>query len=94
MTARVTLPEPIEIAKFWKSARDKTRHVRVDLSEYEGHQLVNIRVWQTGSDGIDRPTKQGIALAVRKLSELAAALAKAESRAREMGLLAGDEAGS
>jgi hypothetical protein len=64
----ITLPEPI--AKFFKSARDRTKHIRVELSEYEGHPLINIRVWQTGSDGIDRPTKQGIALAIRKLPEL------------------------
>lgn len=81
----MTLAEPI--AKFFKSARAKNKHVRVDLSEYEGHPLVNIRVWETGSDGIDRPTKQGIALAIRKLPELARALAKAETRSRELGLL-------
>jgi hypothetical protein len=46
-----------------------------------------VRVWQTGSDGIDRPTVQGIALAVRKLPALAAALVKAEAKAKEIGLL-------
>jgi hypothetical protein len=86
----ITLPEPI--AKFFKSARDRTKHIRVELSEYEGHPLINIRVWQTGSDGIDRPTKQGIALAIRKLPELARAVAKAETRARDLGLLDDPEA--
>ncbi|KRR09574.1 hypothetical protein CQ12_13890 [Bradyrhizobium jicamae] len=81
------LAEPVPIAKFFKSARDRTKHIRVELSEYEGHPLVNVRVWQTGSDGVDRPTVQGIALAVRKLPELARALAKAETRAVELGLL-------
>jgi Transcriptional Coactivator p15 (PC4) len=85
-----TLPEPIEVAKFWKSPRNRTEHVRVDLSEYQGHPLINVRIWQTGSDGIDRPTTKGIALAVRKLPELARSLAKAEIRARELGLLADD----
>ena len=41
--SRVTLPEPVEIAKFFKSARDRTRHIRVELSEHKGHQLVNVR---------------------------------------------------
>ncbi len=91
MTARVTLSEPVEIAKFWKS-RNRTEHVRVDLAEYQGHPLINVRVWQTGSDGSDRPTTKGIAMAVRKLPELASALAKAEIRARALGLL-DDEAG-
>jgi hypothetical protein len=91
MTARATLTEPISIAKFWKS-RNHAEHVRVELSEYEGHPLINVRIWQTGSDGIDRPTVRGIAMAVRKLPELASALAKAETKARALGLLADDEA--
>jgi hypothetical protein len=90
MTARPTLPEPIEIAKFWKS-RNRTEHVRVDLSEYKGHPLVNVRIWQTGTDGIDRPTSKGIAMSVRKLPALARALAKAETTALELGLLQGDD---
>jgi hypothetical protein len=90
MTAKCPpLAEPI--AKLWKS-RNHTEHVRVELSEYEGHPLVNVRIWQTGSDGIDRPTVKGIAMAVRKLPELAHALVKAETRARELGLI-GDEGG-
>jgi hypothetical protein len=80
-------PLAVPIAKFFKSARDRNKHLRVDLGEHMGHPLVNVRIWQTGSDGIDRPTVQGIALAVRKLPELARALAKAEAKARELGLL-------
>ena len=86
MTARATLLDPISIAKFWKS-RDHAEHVRVDLSEFKGHILVNVRIWQTGSDGIDRPSTRGIAMSVRKLPELASALAKAETTAIELGLL-------
>jgi Transcriptional Coactivator p15 (PC4) len=92
MTARATLPAPIEIAKFWKS-RNRAEHVRVELSEYKGHSLINVRIWQTGTDGIDRPTTKGIALSVRKLPELASALAKAETTAIELGLLQGDDGG-
>jgi hypothetical protein len=84
--ARATLTEPIGIAKFWKS-RNHTEHVRVELSEYEGHPLINVRVWKTGSDGVDRPTVKGIAMAIRKLPELAKALATAEAKARELGLI-------
>jgi transcriptional coactivator p15 (PC4) len=92
--SRVTLPEPLTIAKFWKSPRDRTAHVRVGLSEHMGYPLINIRVWQTGSDGIDRPTVKGIALNVRKLPDLHAAVTKALAKAREIGLLDDDsEAG-
>jgi hypothetical protein len=89
MTERGTLQKPVIISKLWKS-RNHTEHVRVELSEYEGRPLINVRIWQTGSDGIDRPTTKGIAMSVRKLPELASALAKAETTAIELGLLEGE----
>jgi hypothetical protein len=84
----MSLAEPI--AKFWKSPRDRAAHVRIELSEFKGHPLVNIRIWETGSDGIDRPTVRGIALGIAKLPELAAGIAKALAKARELGLLDDD----
>jgi hypothetical protein len=86
MTARVTLPEPIEIARFWKNRR-RNESVRVSLSEYEGQCLINVRVYCTGTDGIDRPTPKGVAMGIRKLPELARTLVKAEAKARELGLI-------
>ena len=86
MTRRPTLPEPIEIAKFWKN-RARVESLHVSLSEYEGHALINVRIYATGTDGIDRPTTKGVAMSIRKLPELAQALARAETTAREMGLL-------
>lgn len=86
MTRRPTLPDPVEIAKFWKNRR-RNESVHVTLSEYEGQPLVNVRVYSTGTDGIDRPTPKGIAMGIRKLPELARALAKAEAKARELGLI-------
>ena len=82
--------EPIGIAKFWKSARDRAAHVRIELSEFKGHPLVNVRIWETGSDGIDRPTVKGIALAITKLPELAAGITKALAVAKERGLIPAD----
>src|ERR1700722_12539229 len=83
------LAEPIVISKIWKS-RHRTEHVRTELSEHQGHPLINVRIWQTGSDGIDRPTTRGIALTVRKLPELAAAINRALARAKELGLISDD----
>ena len=65
MTAAAA-PLALLIAKLWKS-RDHRVHVRVDLGEHKGHPLVNIRIWETGTDGIDRPTVKGVALGIRKL---------------------------
>jgi hypothetical protein len=90
MTAKPPpLAEPISIAKIWKS-RNHTEHVRVDLSEHMGHPLINVRIWRTGSDGIDRPTVKGVAMAVRKLPELSNALRKALEKARALNLLPED----
>ena len=88
MAARATLAEPIEVAKFWKNRR-RNESLRISLSEYEGHPLINVRIYATGTDGIDRPTTKGVAMGIRKLPELAAGLAKALERARDLGLLEG-----
>lgn len=86
-----TLAEPIEIAKFWKN-RGRNESLHVSLSEYEGHPLVNVRIYTTGNDGIDRPTQKGVAMGIRKLPELARALVKAEAEARRLGLLGSEAA--
>ena len=85
-TRRPTLSEPVEIAKFWKNRR-RVESLHVSLSEYEGHALINVRIYATGTDGIDRPTTKGVAMSIRKLPELAKALARAEAKAVELGLL-------
>jgi len=86
-----SLAEPVEIAKFWKNRR-RSESLHVTLSEYEGHALINVRVYATGTDGIDRPTTKGVAMGIGKLPELARALAKAEAKARELGLLEAEPA--
>jgi len=92
MSARVNLSEPVEIARFWKN-RGRNESVHVTLSEYEGHALINVRVYSAGTDGIDRPTPKGIAMGIRKLPELARSLTKAEAKAVALGLLDDSEAG-
>jgi hypothetical protein len=92
MTARhPALAEPVIISKFWKNRRHN-ESVHVSLSEYEGHCLINVRVYCTGQDGIDRPTPKGVAMGIRKLPELARTLVQAEAKARELGLLDDDGA--
>lgn len=90
MTNRPPIAAPVEIAKFFKNRR-RNESVHVTLSQYEGRSLINIRVYSTGTDGIDRPTPKGIAMAVDKLPTLAKALVKAEAKAREMGLIDGGD---
>jgi hypothetical protein len=89
MTNRPPIAAPVEIAKFWKN-RGRSESVHVTLSQYEGRSLINVRVYSTGTDGIDRPTVKGIAMAIDKLPALAQAMTKAEAKARELNLLPED----
>jgi hypothetical protein len=91
MTAKPPpLSEPITIAKISKN-RNRTESVHIGFSSYEGHNLINVRIYAAGTDGVDRPTVKGISMSVRKLPALTVALLKAEDRAREIGLLDGTE---
>lgn len=69
--------------------KNKLEEIRVELSEFNGHDLINIRVWAERRDGSTEriPTKAGIACKVTLLPELIEALRKAEIAARKAGLL-------
>jgi hypothetical protein len=88
MTARVSLPEPVEIARFWKNRRHDA--IVVSLSTYEGRNLVDVRQHFMNSEGKLQPSPKGVAMVVLRLPELAAAVNKALTKARELRLL-GDE---
>jgi Transcriptional Coactivator p15 (PC4) len=76
---------PVEISKFWANRRGEA--AIVSLREYEGVVVVDVRKHYVAASGRLAPTKKGIALVVRKLPELAKALAKAERMAIKLGLL-------
>ncbi len=88
MTARVTLPEPVEIAKFWKNRRHDA--IVVSLSTYEGKNLVDVRM-HAMKDGRLLPTPKGVAMVVLRLPELANAVNKALAKAKKLGLLTDDD---
>jgi hypothetical protein len=75
------------IATIEKNAIEE---IRVALSEYQGHDLIGVRIWANydSADAEKRPTKKGVNLRVDKLPELIAALREAEQVALEAGLLA------
>jgi hypothetical protein len=81
----VKLPEPIEVAKFWRNRRGESIHVI--LKEFEGRAIIDIRTHFTDRSGITQPTRRGLALLVAKLPELLKAIQKANARAVELGLL-------
>jgi hypothetical protein len=61
------LAQPVVVSKFWKNRR-RNESVHVSLSEYEGQPLINVRIYSTGTDGIDRPRPRGVAMGIRKLA--------------------------
>jgi hypothetical protein len=87
-SGRPTLAEPLKIAEFWKARNGNS--VRVILCTYEGHNIVDVRVYFVAADGKMQPTRKGLALSVRRLPELADAIGKAVVKARELGLIDGD----
>ena len=74
------------IATIRKNALEE---IRVGLSEFNGYELLQLRVWtEPRGGGAERiPTKSGIACNVRLLPELIEALQQAEAAARKAGLL-------
>ena len=67
-----------------KNAREE---IRVSLSEYQGHDLCDIRVYAepyTGNKWV--ATKKGVCLSVAKMPDLIAALQQAEAEAKAAGL--------
>lgn len=83
--SKPVLAEPVIVSEFWANRRGES--VRISLREYEGIALVDVRRHYTAKDGVLRPTKKGLSIAIRRLPDLNAALAKAEQKARELGLI-------
>ena len=81
--------ELVTIAEWWKNRRGES--IRLTLSQFQGRSIFDLRTWYT-ADGKLKPGK-GFAADVRHLPRLTAALAKAESKARELGLITSDDDG-
>ena len=76
------------ITSFQKNALEE---VRVSLSEYKGHNLVDIRIYYVDDKGEKRPTKKGISLSVELYASLKKAIDEVEKVLTEKGLLETDE---
>lgn len=89
MTARVTLAEPVEVAKFFKNRRKEV--IVVSLSTFEGRNIVDVRQHFHNEQGQMRPTGKGVAMVVFRLPDLHKAITQALAKAKELGLLDNDE---
>ena len=84
-TGGVELTEPIEIGKFFKNR--KGDQVVVQIKEYEGFVFCDIRQFFQDETGVSRPSKNGIAIGLRGLEDLAGIINRTLAKARELGLL-------
>ena len=84
-SARPTLSEPIIIAEFWANRRGHS--VRIQLREFEGRLIVDMRKHFTDNAGRLQATRKGLALLVNRLPELADGVNRALAKARELGLI-------
>ena len=74
------MKNPHHIATVPKNAAEE---VRVALTEFNGHALVDVRVYADfgGPAGEKRPTRKGVSLARDRLPDLIAALQSAQREA-------------
>jgi hypothetical protein len=84
MSARTTLPEPVQVDSFWRNRRHEA--VVSTLSTFEGRNIFDVRV-HTMQNGKLVPTKKGVAIVVLRLPDMARAITKALAKARELGLI-------
>lgn len=71
--------------RFWRNRKGEA--VVVELRVVDGFTLCDVRQFFTAPDGKLRPTKSGVAIAIRKLPELRRAIDKAARKAADLGLI-------
>ncbi len=76
--------EPIVIADFQKN---KTEDIKLSLTEYQGHKLIDFRVYYKDKEGESKPTKKGITVNVKFFPELKEAILAAEKILKEKELI-------
>ena len=83
-------PLNIPIATIQKNGREE---IRVALAEFKGNKFVDVRVYAefAGASHARTPTKQGVTIAFDRLPEFVKALTQAQTAARKMGLIGGDQ---
>lgn len=59
--------------------RNEREIIRVEVSEFKGHELINMRIWYYHVEGEYRPTQKGFALDISKFNQLKDAVEKLEN---------------
>ena len=69
--------KPKLIAEFNKNASEV---VRIQLTEYDGKQLLDIRIWVQNDKGDFIPTRKGITIRTEQVNSLKQAIEKAAEK--------------
>ncbi|MEM8616782.1 MAG: transcriptional coactivator p15/PC4 family protein [Pseudomonadota bacterium] len=64
------------VAEIPKNSREV---IRVQRTAFQGHQLINARVWYRADDGELRPSKKGLSVKLDQADALADAIRQAAS---------------
>jgi len=73
------------IGQFEKNSREE---IRVQLREFKGHQLLDIRIFYFTADGGEpKPSPKGISMSIKLLPQLQEALLEGERVLKEEGLM-------
>jgi len=76
--------EPIVISEFQKN---KMEEFKLSLTEYQGHNLLDFRIYFKDKQGESKPSKKGITLNVKFFPELKEAIMSAEKILKEKELI-------
>jgi len=76
--------DPILISEFPKN---KTEDFKLFLTEYQGHTLLDFRIYFKNKEGESKPSKKGITLNVKFFPELKQAIMDAEKMLKEKELI-------
>jgi hypothetical protein len=60
--------------------RGKGEVLRIEISEYKGKKLLNLRIWYTDKEGELKPTQKGVTVSPESYEELKEAILEAGSR--------------
>ncbi len=56
--------------------RNDKEIIRIEVSEFKGKELINLRIWYYHQEGEYRPTPKGVALDISKYEQLKEAVDK------------------
>ena len=92
MTDKPAIAYPVEIAKLWKSARNRKQTIVFAIKQYEGHTFLDCRLFDTNADGQSVPTIKGVTVGIAQLQQFVAGANKTLAKALELGLLEAEPA--